>query len=75
MYVVHYTGALRLACANGHLGVARWLVERFELTLADVRAKKDYGLSWAVIQAHAPVVDWIGAEFGIRIEDVLAEEA
>jgi ankyrin repeat protein len=50
--------AFQLACRNGHLEVAKYLLGRG----ADVDAKGYFGgtgLHWAAINGHADVVDWL----------------
>lgn len=50
--------AFQLACRNGHLDVARYLLDRG----ADVNAKGYFGgtgLHWAAINGHADMVGWL----------------
>jgi hypothetical protein len=62
--------ALQGACKNGHLKVAQWLTERFELTADDARAHHNRALLWACQNGHLAVVHWLEEEFGIKRAEV-----
>ena len=47
-----YVNALQIACEYGHLAVAQWLTEKFNLTTEDVRSKKIRAFRVACYNGH-----------------------
>lgn len=62
--------ALRKACKNGNLPLAKWLVETFGLTVADVVDDNNGALHNACHAGHLNVVIWLVDEFELRRSDL-----
>jgi len=62
--------AFRLACENGHLEVANWLVDTFGLTVQDARCDNNNCAFHAVCcYGRLEVLKWFVHTFGIIVED------
>ena len=65
---------LRWACRRGHLAVAQWLTERFQLTADDVRVNDNEALRWACRRGHLAVAQWLTERFQLTADDARAED-
>ena len=61
------------ACKNGRLEVAQWLVEAFDLTIANVRFRRGYSgaLAAACFGGSLHVAQWLVDHFRLRPRDML----
>jgi len=64
--------ALQEACEYGHLAVAQWLVERFQLTAADARTCNNEALRGACENGHLAVARWLTERFQLTADDARA---
>ena len=64
--------ALRWTCANGHLEVARWLQQTFQLTVTDARAGGNCALRGACEHGHLEVARWLQQTFQLTADDAQA---
>jgi hypothetical protein len=62
--------ALSGACHNGHLAVAQWLVERFDLSAEDARAHGNEALRYACLAGNLNVAQWLAERFHLTAHDV-----
>lgn len=67
--------AIRLAAANGHLGILQCLHAGVQgLTVEDFREEDNEALRTAACNGHAPVVEWLLSDaVGLQLEDVRSE--
>jgi len=72
--VVPSTQAFSLACANGHLRVAEWLYDTFDITGADVCARGTGAFWFACMYGHLAVAQWLAASFALTAADAHAQQ-
>ena len=65
--------ALRWACMNGHLAVAQWLTDRFQLTTDDARAQNNGAFRGACGHGHLEMAQWLTDRFQLTAEDARAD--
>jgi hypothetical protein len=58
--------AFLAACAHGHLGVAQYLADVFDVTPEDARAGNNIAVHRALLAGHRGVVEWLADRFGIN---------
>lgn len=56
-------------CLNGHLNVAMWLQETFDLTCAEARMGCNNALQCACSNGHLHVARWLHQTFSLNAED------
>ena len=61
---------LRNACCGGHIEIARFLAEKFALTLEDARSDENAPLRGAACGGHFAVVQWLCSAFALTGVDV-----
>ena len=64
-YVIYFSRC----CEHGHLAVAQWLVERFELTAEDVKSKDNWVLRMSCSCGHLEVAQWLAVHFNLTARD------
>jgi hypothetical protein len=64
---------LRLACAGGHLEVAKWLTEKYSLTIDDARYDLVGPLRDACEYGHLAAAQWLVKRFWLTPKDVRAD--
>lgn len=64
--------ALPIACENGHLPLAQWLVKHYDLTAATAQAQGNRALRWACANGHLEVARWLAERFGFAAENTMA---
>ena len=69
---VHGSYALREACLNGHLEIARWLQCTFQLTTADMHVEIECALRGACSNGHLDVARWLQQTFQLTAHDTRA---
>jgi hypothetical protein len=66
--------ALRVACKHGHLEVAQWLTDRFQLTADDARAYNNEALRVACKHGYLEVAQWLTDWFQLTTADARADD-
>jgi hypothetical protein len=69
---IRNTRFLDWACANGHLGLARWATATFSLNPVDARARDNFALCMSCANGHLAVAQWLVEEFGLTAIDARA---
>ena len=64
--------ALRAACCNGHLVIAKWLVDYFKLGADDARALDNYALRTACGHGHIRIASFLTHRFDLTPADARA---
>ena len=65
-----YVQGFRIACENGHLAIAQWLVTRFGLTVEDIRSGQNDALLVSCVNGHLEVAQWLVTRFSFTVEDI-----
>jgi hypothetical protein len=60
------------SCWGGHLAVAQWLVDTFQLTADDARVGNNSLFRWSCRQGQLAMAQWLVATFDITGDDVRA---
>lgn len=61
---------LRYTCYYGHLHVAQWLVEHFNLNIDDIRSNDNFILRKICDNGHIDILKWVIENFDITINDL-----
>ena len=65
---------LRISCEKGYLSIAKWLVNKFWLTVSDARAENNYVLRKSCFNGHLTVAQWLVNTFGLTVEDAIEDD-
>ena len=60
--------------ANGHGGIAEWLVDHFGLTAEDARAEDNDALCHCVAGGHTKTAKWFVDHFNLAAEDARCDD-
>jgi hypothetical protein len=60
------------ACSSGHQALAKWIVDHFGATPADIRASTC--VEEAMLHGRAPIVRWLVERFSLTLRDLCADQ-